>query len=184
MIKDWIKFNESKNYGDLYHSIWRSSMTQNQILNILSGVLENGLKFSKNVFTSSINKNFHFLGDNYFLSTTRNKQVINKYPVTFVLDGGSISNKYKIEPFNLKAPREIGISKTDRKNLEYLKSLKPGEEYKEFNGRYFAEEKIVSNKEGYLNTKYIKEIILNKPSDELIEFINQLDTKGIKITII
>lgn len=39
------------------------------------------------------------------------------------------------------------------------------------------EEKIESKKPGYLSPKYIKQIILYKPSDELIEMVHSIDTE-------
>jgi hypothetical protein len=183
---DWISFNESKNYGDLYHSIWRID-SSNELVNIIKSILENGIKFSNDPKSNyKISRGFYkFLKtEYYYISVTRDKKTISEYPVTFVLDGESISNNYKIEPFNLNAPIEIKSTKAAKNmNMNHI-NLKPSQILKKYNMRWAAEEKIINNrnKEGFLSTKYIKEIIFNKPDQHLVDFINELDI-DIKLTI-
>jgi hypothetical protein len=189
-ILDWFSFNESKNYGDLYHSIWRIKSSR-EIIPIIESILENGIKFSKNPISddSRYKGFFKFLKSQYFISVTRDKNFIKKYPVTFVLDGESISNNYKIEPFNLNANTDIRYTNYMKKRYgeyeNWPKNISDSQYLKLMNARYASEEKIINNRnsEGFLSSKYIKEIIFNKPDQHLIDFINGLDV-DIKLTII
>jgi len=189
MIKNWITFNESKNYGNLYHSIcWRTD-DKNVAISIYEKIMNEGIKFSTNQDVEYWSKqgNFKFMKGEYFISVTRDKPI--KKPtisipifdrgyadwITLVLDGESISNKYLIEPINRRGPSEI----------KFIKDLKNKGTYDEFskddlrrrnhllNSRYCSEERIISKNEGYLSPKYIKEVILTDLNDEQIEIIKR-----------
>jgi hypothetical protein len=185
---NWVSFNESKNYGDLYHSIWRIESSK-ELIKMIKSILEKGIRFSTNEKTEQQREEgfFKFLKNKYFISTTRDKNTIKKYPVTFVIDGNSVSDRYKIEPFNLSGKVNISYTNYMKKTYGDYKNwptkTKDSMYLKLMNSRYSSEEKILTNKEGFLSTKYIKEIIINKPDKELFEFINNLDI-NIKVTII
>ena len=189
---DSFKFFEAKNYGDLYHSLWR--VDHRKAVEITLNILEKGFKFSDdhgtwkpmlkkdNVFKR---KHWNFLKSDELktISVTRDSSTKDRYPITFVLDGNAISNNYKIEPCNLRAPSEIFFTKNP-------KSKKDSSWYT-YNARYSSEEKILSKKD-YLEPKFIKEIIINKYkktsstitfTDEEIEMI-KLNANNIKVTVI
>lgn len=173
-----FKIFESKNYGKLYHSLWR--MDDRKAVETTLSILEKGFKFSDdhgvwkpmlkkdNLFKR---KHWDFLNSDKLktISVTRDSSTKNNFKVTFVLDGNSISNNYKIEPCNLKAPTEIRFSK-DKNNS-----------WNTYNSRYSSEEKILSKRD-YLESKYITEIILNGLSEEDINTIKS--NTNIKITTI
>jgi hypothetical protein len=188
---DSFKFFEAKNYGDLYHSLWR--VDHRKAVEITLNILEKGFKFSDdhgtwkpmlkkdNVFKR---KHWNFLKSDELktISVTRDSSTKDRYPITFVLDGNAISNNYKIEPCNLRAPSEIFFTKNPPKDNSY---------WGLYNGRYSSEEKILSKKD-YLEPKFIKEIIINKYkknsstitfTDEEIELI-KFNANNIKVTVV
>jgi hypothetical protein len=187
-----FKIFESKNYGDVYHSLWRVFDHRKAVETTLN-ILEKGFKFSDhgvwepmlskdNVYSR---KHWDFLKSDKLktISVTRDSSTKDRYPITFVLDGNEISNNYKIEPCNLRAPSEIFFTKNP-------KSKKDSSWYT-YNSRYSSEEKILSKKD-YLEPKFIKEIIINKYkkvastitfTEEEIELI-KLNANNIKITVI
>jgi hypothetical protein len=180
-----FKIFESKNYGDVYHSLWR--VDHRKAVETTLNILEKGFKFSDhglwkpmlskdNVYSR---KHWDFLKSDKLktISVTRDSSTKERYPITFVLDGNSISNNYKIEPCNLKAPSEIFFTKNPKDKKDSYWGL--------YNGRYSSEEKILSKKD-YLEPKFIKEIIINKYknfTDEEIELI-KLNANNIKVTVI
>ena len=188
-MKHLNNFNlfESKNYGDVYHSILGGDNKHS--INTALGILEKGIRFSDNYGPWKIKKHWAFLGEGNFktISVTRDSTTKDNNIVTFVLDGNAISNNYRIEPCNLGAPREIkstNIAKDRKKNM-----LPVDTKWGTFNGRYMSEEKILSKKDN-LETKYIKEIILNTYSpigrgitEEDINIIKE-NANGIKVTVI
>jgi hypothetical protein len=185
-MKNWLQFNEGKNYGDLYHGF--SKKSDNENYDTLISILNDGLKFVsagledgnqpmrdwyKDKSPRSANFWKNMTGD-YFISTSRNPMWVKESAITFKLDGSSISDRYKIHPFDWTA-----VSNT--KGLNMIKknpSLYTPKEYMGLTGKRknVYEEKIESKKPGYLSPKYIKEIILYKPSDELIKMINSIDS--------
>jgi len=180
---DSFKFFEAKNYGDLYHSIWKRD--NNRVLQTTLSILEKGFKFSDNhgVWEPMLKKDnvygrkhWNFLKSDELktISVTRDSSTIQNKTITFVLNGSAISNNYKIEPCNLGAPSEIRVTK--------LKNMPWGF----YNSRYSFEEKILSKKD-YLEPKFIKEIIINKHYKEItdseIEIIKS-NAGDIKVTVI
>lgn len=188
-----FKIFESKNYGDVYHSLWR--VDHRKAVETTLNILEKGFKFSDdhgtwkpmlkkdNVFKR---KHWDFLksGDLKTISITRDSSTKDRYPITFVLDGNAISNNYKIEPCNLHAPSEIFFTKNPPKD-------KKDSYWGLYNARYSSEEKILSKKD-YLEPKFIKEIIINKYkrvastitfTEEEIELIKS-NASNIKVSVI
>ena len=176
---------ESKNYGDVYHSIWNPKRfdTDSTITKTVLSILEKGFRLSDNYGNWNLGlkkgyrnrKYWNFLNSDKLktMSITRDSSCKYNYGITFVLDGNPISNNYKIEPCNLTAPGEIALSKTK------------GLPWKYYNNRWASEEKILSKKD-YLEPKFIKEIIINKHygiTDEEIELI-KLKSGSIKVTVI
>lgn len=194
MIKKFISFNESKYYGDLYHNIRTYPLESvvpvdyQKVFDTLQNISKNGLKFLENKQSNngrSIGK-FKFLVHDYSISVTRDIQTTKSYGVSLVLDGEKISERYRIEPFNLLANLDIKVSK-------YLKSNKYDGDWRENptmvgykspipNSRHWSEEKILSKSPGYLDTKYIKKILVNKPSNKFLQLLKGLET-DIEISI-
>ena len=180
------KVFESKNYGNVYHSIWNPKRfdADSTITKTVLSILEKGFKFSDDYgnwnlgLKPKFNKRTHwdFLNADKLktISITRDSSTKDNYGITFVLDGNAISNNYKIEPCNLTAPGEISFSKTTK-----------GLSWKHYNSRWASEEKILSKKD-YLEPKFIKEIIINKYykiTEEEIDLIKS-NAGNIKVTII
>jgi hypothetical protein len=187
LVRDYKSFNESKYYGDLYHNL-RSypqgsvSIDYQEIFKTLRSICDYGLKFNKNPISdnSRIKGRFKFLVGDYFISVTRDKKTIDNFGVSFVLDGEKISERYKIEPFNLNCNVDIKVSK-------YLKSHNFDGDWKENpvmfgykspipNSRYWSEEKIISKSPGYLSPKYFKKIVINRPSEIFFGLLKELET--------
>lgn len=183
MIKLFEEY-ESKNYGDLYKTIFAR---KEDVVDIAISVLKNGFKFFEDKTTTNgyWKGKFKFLKHPFDIDNTSNKSKIYKYSlctsrsrkyldrdfllgseiprITFILDGKLISDKYKIEPFNFYRPNSI------------------------FSNKHWNEEKILSTKPEYLNIKYIKEVILdNRDSDidSIIKKIISENIHNIKITIL
>jgi len=187
-----FKFFESKNYDVLFHSLWRMVDHKSAVETTLN-ILKNGFKFSDhgvwkpmlkkdNVYSR---KHWDFLKSDKLktISVTRDSSTKYRYPITFVLDGYAISNNYKIEPCNLRAPSEIFFTKNPKNKKDSYWGL--------YNSRYSSEEKILSKKD-YLEPKFIKEIIINKYkrvastitfTEEEIEIIKS-NANNIKVTVI
>ena len=201
MIKNWLQFNEGKNYADLYHGftakgddIKRLNVNEEvdmKTYDTIVSILDKGLKFTSANFEDGTGhqpmlnwyKNDNNYGGlnlwknmtgSYFISTSRNSQWVKKNRVSFVLDGSSISNNYKIHPFDftagvkiktIKRAKETGRGNSPKDIMDYAGKRK--EVY---------EEKIESKKPGYLSPKYIKEIVLYKPSDGLVRLVQSIDT--------
>lgn len=174
-------FNESKNYQNLYHSIWRNPKVDDII-----HIMNNGIKFNKER-EDTINKikrgSYKFLKEDiYTICVSRIK---GSYLVTFVLDGSAISNRYKIEPFNLLARRDITTSnllKSQGTRNFIPNKINGGREIQisDLNTRWASEEKIISKKSEYLNPKYIKEVIIKKSTfdtnqDKVIQYFTESD---------
>lgn len=187
MIKSYRSFNESKYYGNLYHNLRSyprgvSSVDYQKIFRTLESICKDGLRFNRNPKTDSGKSKgrFKFIVGDYFISVTRDRQTTENFGVSLVLDGEKISERYKIEPFNLMCDMDIKVSK-------HLKSNKYDGDWKENpimfgykspipNSRYWSEEKIISKFPGYLDPKYIKKIIVNRPSEIFLEMVKGLET--------
>jgi hypothetical protein len=201
MIKNWLQFNEGKNYGNLYHGFTVkgddiksdkvSDDVDSKTYETIISILEKGLKFASANFGDGTGNqpmiNWYKNADNYggmdlwknmrgsyFISTSRNSQWVKNNRVTFVLDGSLISNNYKIHPFDFTAALKI-------KTIKRVKKTGMGNSPKDimdYAGKRpdVYEEKIESNKPGYLSSKYITGIILYKPSDDLIKLVQSIDT--------
>ena len=164
-MKSWSQFNESKNYGNLYHALMRHAPSES--VDTCINILKQGLRFNRNTQAEMGKKrgNFKFLDGDFYISVTRTKSFKNY--VTFILDGESISNKYKIEPFNMRAwNRDYEFYSLGRNNNKYM-----------------TEEKIVSKTQGYLDPKYIKEIVIRELSDDQINTIKE-NAGNIKVTVL
>jgi hypothetical protein len=133
LIKEKISeiLNESKQVGILYHY----TSPEN-----IENILKNGIRFS------SPQKE---ISNEYFISTTRKKQNW-KHKTLIVLDGNKISEKYKIVP--IQASTYI-----DKPSDEWFKQV--GVKIDSLGGSELAEERIISNKPGYLEPKYILKIV-------------------------
>lgn len=133
LIKEKISeiLNESKQVGILYHY----ASPEN-----IENILKNGIRFS------SPQKE---ISNEYFISTTRKKQNW-KHKTLIVLDGNKISEKYKIVP--IQASTYI-----DKPSDEWFKQV--GVKIDSLGGSELAEERIISNKPGYLEPKYILKIV-------------------------
>jgi len=129
--KDDDFLNEGKQIGLLYH--------YTNIKNI-KNILDKGLKFSEPQ---------EEISNEYFISTTRKKQNW-KHKTLIVLDGNKISEKYKIVP--IQASTYI-----DKPSDEWFKQV--GVKIDSLGGSELAEERIISNKPGYLEPKYILKIV-------------------------
>lgn len=132
-IKEEISkiLNESKQVGILYHY----TSPEN-----IEDILKNGIRFS------SPQKE---ISNKYFISTTRKKQNW-KHQTLIILDGNKISEKYKIIP--IQASTYI-----DKPSDEWFKQV--GVKIDSLGGSELAEERIISNKPGYLEPKYILKIV-------------------------
>jgi hypothetical protein len=127
MIKLIDILREAKQVGFLYHYTSPDN---------IKNILKNGIKFS---FPQKE------ISDKYFISTTRRKQNW-KHKTLIILDGNKISEKYKIIP--IQASTYI-----DNPSDEWFKQV--GVKIDSLGGSELAEERIISDKPGYLDPKYI-----------------------------
>lgn len=177
MIKDWLKFNEEKNYGDLYHSLryFNSPKTdstdfgfknEDELLNLVYNILTKGLRFEINKHKDSTYE--HPKLSDYYISVTRDKSHTTNFLFSFVLDAQKISNNYRIVPFN-----KFVFS-------DYMRNISPRFKVGSFTSsnfplsRKWSEEKIVSKKPGFLSSIYFKELIINNLSQEFEEKLKEL----------
>lgn len=174
MIKDWIKFNEEKNYGDLYHSLrYRTTSSysydfkdENELFDLTQNILTQGLRFETNKHKDSTYKHPRLF--DYYISTSRDKSHSDIFHVTFVIDAQKVSNHYRIVPFNKFV---FG---------DYMRNISPRYKVGSFTSsnfplsRKWSEEKIVSKNPGFLSSKYFKEIILNRVSKEFEDKLSGL----------
>ena len=130
MIKLLDILNEAKQAGILYHYTDPKN---------IENILKNGIKFSAPQKEIS---------DKYYISTTRKKQNW-KHNTLIILDGNKISEKYKIIP--IQASTYI-----DNPSKDWFKKV--GVKIDSLGGSELAEERIISNKPGYLDPKYIIKI--------------------------
>lgn len=174
MIKDWIKFNEEKNYGDLYHSLrYRTTSSysydfkdENELFDLTQNILTQGLRFETNKHKDSTYEHPRLF--DYYISTSRDKSHSDIFHVTFVIDSQKVSNHYRIVPFNKFV---FG---------DYMRNISPRYKVGSFTSsnfplsRKWSEEKIVSKNPGFLSSKYFKEIILNRVSKEFEDKLSGL----------
>jgi hypothetical protein len=190
-MKNWLQFNEGKNYGDLYYC-FKGESSEDVLYESLLNILNKGIGFTKRetLSTKSDNRNvtqpmgvdgktgWNYITGDYLISTSRSKKRLTWDKLSLVLDGESISNNYKIQPFDIKSPiNKFLASKNKDRDM-------PISDYMALTGRSRNyEEKIVSKKPGYLSPKYIKQIVLNKPSEEFERKVRSIDS-GIDIKVI
>ena len=130
ILKKKKVLGEAKQVGILYHY----TSPEN-----IEDILKNGIKFSPPQKEIS---------DKYFISTTRKKQKWNDQ-TQITLDGDKISEKYKIIP--IQASTFI-----DNPSKEWFKVV--GVKIDSLGGSELAEERIISDKSGYLDPKYILKV--------------------------
>lgn len=174
-VKDWLQFNEGKNYGDLYHGFLREK-SEDILYKSLLDILDNGIRFTKRDSDEGIQpmgvngvSSWKYITGDYLLSASRDSKWVERCKLTFVLDGESISNNYKIQPFDIKGPINNFLNRRMKGKMtidDYLVSRRS----------MSYEEKIVSKKPGYLSTKYIKQIVLYKPSEDFEKKVRSIDT--------
>ena len=174
-VKNWLQFNEGKNYGDLYHGFIREA-SEDVLYDSLLNILDNGLKFTKRNSGEGIqpmgvlgSPRWEYITGDYLISTSRDPLWVKRCKLTFVLDAEAISDNYKIQPFDVKAPINNRLNRAMRGKMttdDYLTSTR---------SRNY-EEKIVSKKPGYLSPKYIKQIVLYKPSEDFEKKVRAIDT--------
>lgn len=189
MIKDWLKFNEEKNYGDIYHSLRYANTfkadgtdfsfkNEKELFKLTNKILVDGLRFEKNKHKESTYKHPRLF--DYYISTSRDKNSTINFYLAFVLDSRKISNNYRIVPFNKFVLKDTLNKKWKEKSIgKNINNFIPL-------SRKWSEEKIVSKNPGFLSSIYFKEIILNNLSpefeDKLKELVSELNL-NIKITI-
>ncbi len=196
-ILDWINFNEGKHYGDLYHGFGNPKFTDGQLFDVLKSILDKGLKFTPAATEGGNqpipgwykNKDDDYGGGNlfrnmtgdYFISTSRNPNWYKQGRITLVLDGGSISDRYRIHPYQLGADLRIKTGKRIKENPDKYTMKSYMNLTGKRNNTY--EEKIESKKPGFLDPKYIKGIILYKPSEQLVDMVSSIVPEGCGLTI-
>jgi hypothetical protein len=132
MIKLIDILRESKQVGMLYH------FTNSSFLN---SIKEKGIKFEPD--------NSGLYSNQFYIATTRDKSGKGLFKhlgykdlnIRITLDGNKISERYKIEPINVE-----NIWNKDEFEEEGTPIISKFTE--------FFEERILSNREGYLNPKY------------------------------
>ena len=187
MIKNWKVFTESKNYADVYHSIRKTST--HQTLPILTNILQKGIEFKPDTSKDILIKRAQRLGepkpfpffkdDEYYICVSRNREYGKDFQITFVLDASAISERWKIEPYNLAGPEQNLFYRNAGKDFSKMSDI----EKKKFARKLYAEEKICSRKPEYLPISYIKEIIVRKADKFILDEIDKWNSTGIKVTI-
>lgn len=190
----WVQFNEGKGYGDLYHGFGNSRYTDRQLSETLSSILEQGLRFTpadsegdghqpipgwyKGGDGGDLYRN---ITGGYFISTSRNPNWYKQGKVTLVLDGGSISERYRIHPFQLNAGVRIKSGRRAKENPGIFNA----KTYMSMTGKRpgVYEEKIESKRPGFLDPKYIKAVILYRPSDELVAMVREAVPEGFEVRV-
>ena len=187
-----VGFNESKNYGELYR--FESDITlqfrQNpdeckknvfyeRYVGRLFNILKQGIPLVYNDLIYSLKtgekKKFSkYLKEydyKYSLCCTRNKNLNFASNIRIVLDGQKISDNYIIKPVSYSALISIDRSREEKRKS----SIYNRKEY---------EERIFSNKPGYINHKCIKEIQIDNSLKPMEDEIVKSNIYNIKIKFI
>jgi hypothetical protein len=158
MIKLIDILREAKQVGPLYH------FTN---ISFLNDILKTGLKFKpdnsglpqyKNTFNVAVTRDKSGEGVMKYLSFKR------EFNIRIKLDGDKVSEQYKVEPINVENIWNYDIG--DKNSEEQIPTKFP----------YFFEERIISNKPGYLSPSYISQIDTIVPEENLDdEFIGKIN---------